>query len=110
MVGIDGGGLWRAWANAMRGFAQSQQYHLNNPYWATFDPAVEPWLAQRQSTPSRFLRFLLLLYRWIVPWLGCLSTQNGLLGRDLDWQGSLKIPATGVPYPDPSSPPITSLS
>ncbi|PWN23763.1 hypothetical protein BCV69DRAFT_296079 [Microstroma glucosiphilum] len=24
----------------------SQKYHLENPYWATFNPAVEPWLAK----------------------------------------------------------------
>ncbi|GAA5884479.1 hypothetical protein JCM16303_005100 [Sporobolomyces ruberrimus] len=24
----------------------SQKYHLENPYWATFDPAVEPWLVE----------------------------------------------------------------
>jgi hypothetical protein len=26
-------------------FPQSQQYHLNNPYWKTFDPYVIPLLA-----------------------------------------------------------------
>ncbi|PWN99127.1 hypothetical protein FA09DRAFT_242596 [Tilletiopsis washingtonensis] len=24
----------------------SQKYHLENPYWATFNPAVEPWLVK----------------------------------------------------------------
>ncbi|GAA6059471.1 hypothetical protein JCM10212_005410 [Sporobolomyces blumeae] len=24
----------------------SQKYHLENPYWATFNPAVEPWLVR----------------------------------------------------------------
>ncbi|GAA5833059.1 hypothetical protein JCM11251_006499 [Rhodosporidiobolus azoricus] len=24
----------------------SQEYHLGNPYWKTFNPTVEPWLAQ----------------------------------------------------------------
>lgn len=31
----------------------SQRYHLENPYWATFNPAVEPWLAK----PIEILRF-----------------------------------------------------
>ncbi|PWN88466.1 hypothetical protein FA10DRAFT_288005 [Acaromyces ingoldii] len=31
----------------------SQKYHLENPYWATFNPAVEPWLAK----PIEILRF-----------------------------------------------------
>ncbi|KZP22008.1 hypothetical protein FIBSPDRAFT_853030 [Athelia psychrophila] len=31
----------------------SQQYHLGNPYWATFNPAVEPWLTK----PIEVLRF-----------------------------------------------------
>ncbi|BGP37504.1 hypothetical protein JCM10449v2_001410 [Rhodotorula kratochvilovae] len=24
----------------------SQEEHLTNPYWATFDPTVEPWLVK----------------------------------------------------------------
>ncbi|KAN0060098.1 hypothetical protein ACQY0O_008071 [Thecaphora frezii] len=31
----------------------SQKYHLEEPYWATFNPAVEPWLAK----PIEILRF-----------------------------------------------------
>ncbi|PWN46872.1 hypothetical protein IE53DRAFT_390979 [Violaceomyces palustris] len=31
----------------------SQEEHLSNPYWATFNPAVEPWLAK----PIEILRF-----------------------------------------------------
>ncbi|GAA5872899.1 hypothetical protein JCM1840_005883 [Sporobolomyces johnsonii] len=31
----------------------SQEYHLNEPYWATFNPAVEPWLTK----PIEILRF-----------------------------------------------------
>lgn len=26
--------------------SQSQEYHLNNPYWKTFDPYVVPLLAE----------------------------------------------------------------
>ncbi|CAO1619389.1 unnamed protein product [Parajaminaea phylloscopi] len=31
----------------------SQEYHLSNPYWASWNPTVEPWLAK----PIEVLRF-----------------------------------------------------
>ncbi|EPQ29849.1 uncharacterized protein PFL1_02522 [Pseudozyma flocculosa PF-1] len=31
----------------------SQEYHLAEPFWATFNPTVEPWLAK----PIEILRF-----------------------------------------------------
>lgn len=31
----------------------SQKYHLEEPYWATWNPEVEPWLAK----PIEVLRF-----------------------------------------------------
>jgi hypothetical protein len=31
---------------AMLTASQSQKYHLENPYWATFNPYVEPLLAK----------------------------------------------------------------
>jgi len=33
---------WNSWLT--EGAQKSQEYHLNNPYWKTFDPYVKPLL------------------------------------------------------------------